>query len=237
MKTYYLIFKIFYFMLVKRLKKVFSKKAREEDPYIVVSNWAKYCFKITGVNLEVHGKENLPQENCLFVSNHQSYFDIPIFLASMDRRVALVSKKEVEKLPFIAYWMKLIHCVFLDRDNPREAISSINTGAENIKKYTSMVIFPEGTRSKSDNIGEFKKGSLKLGIKANAPIVPVTIFRSYKGFEENKKFTKCTIKLIIHKPIYLDNLDKVQKNNLSNSIRTTIIESYNKLLAEASAAE
>ncbi len=87
-----------------------------------------------------------------------------------------------------------------------------------------MVVFPEGTRSKSYTVGEFKKGSLKLGTKANVPIVPITIIGSYEMFEENMQFHKMEVKIIIHDAIYPDQLSKEELAVLSDTVREIIIE-------------
>ena len=91
-----------------------------------------------------------------------------------------------------------------------------------------MVIFPEGTRSKSSKIGEFKKGSTKLGIKAEVPIVPVTINGTYKCLEgNNNKFHGDNVKIVIHKPIYVQELNKVEQANLAESVKNIIEEGMN----------
>ena len=113
----------------------------------------------------------------------------------------------------------------MDRENPREALKAINQGAENLRSGYSMVIFPEGTRSKSHNIGEFKKGSLKMAIKAKVPIVPITIDGSYKIFEEhNGWLRKGEIKLTVGKPLYLDKLTSEEQKKLSEIVKMEIVK-------------
>jgi 1-acyl-sn-glycerol-3-phosphate acyltransferase len=119
-------------------------------------------------------------------------------------------------------------CIFMDRENIRESIKSINQGAEYLREGYSMVIFPEGTRSKCSKISEFKKGSTKLGIKAEVPIVPITINGTYKCLEGNKnKFYGDDVKIVIHKPIYVQNLNKEEQANLAESIKNIVQEGMN----------
>ncbi|MEA4826022.1 MAG: lysophospholipid acyltransferase family protein, partial [Clostridium sp.] len=135
------------------------------------------------------------------------------------------AKKEMAKIPLISRWMRNIRCVFIDRKNVRESLKAINEGANNLKNGYSMVIFPEGTRSKSHNIGEFKKGSLKMATKAKVPIVPITIDGSYKIFEEhNGWLRKGEIKLTIEKPIYLEKLSQEEQKNLSEIVKAEIVK-------------
>jgi len=101
-------------------------------------------------------------------------------------------------------------------------LKAILNGVDKIKVGRSMLIFPEGTRSKCGTINEFKKGSVKLPIKANAPIIPITVDGTYKGLEGKPKDMKA--KIIFHKPIYMDGLTKEEKSNLVERCKV-IIES------------
>lgn len=221
----YLVNAIFKMKKLNYIKK--HKNQEEAEKYLneQVKKWVNCMIKITGCKVNVEGKENLPRENCLFVSNHQGYADIPVIMNSVDRPIGFVAKKEIEKYTIISSWMKEIHCVFMDRSNLRESIKAINEGIEILKNGYSMVIFPEGTRSKGGPIAEFKKGSLKLGIKADIPIVPIAINGSYKLYEENNgKVVPAEVKIKICEPIYAKNLTKEEQNNLAEIVRDIIKE-------------
>lgn len=209
-----------------KLKSLIKHKGKEEtDAYLatLVRNWSNFVLKIAGLKLTVIGKENIPKEPCVFVGNHQSNLDIPAILANMDRLTGAIAKKDMEKIPIVNYWMRQIHCVFLDRENPREALKAITEGVENLKNGYSMIIFPEGTRSRSNIMGEFKKGSMRLAIKAGVPIVPITIYDTNKAMEGNNgKVKKANAKLIIDKPIYLEGMSKEEKADISEVIRNII---------------
>ena len=216
-------------MQFSKIKK--NKTKEEADAHVaeIATNWSKFILNIAGLNLTVVGKENIPNEPCLFVGNHQSNFDIPVILSNMNRTTGAVAKKEMEKIPIMSYWMREIHCVFMDRENPREALKAISEGVENLKNGYSMLIFPEGTRSRSNNMGEFKKGSMRLAIKAGVPIVPVTLYDTYKAMEGNNgKIKKANAKLIIDKPIYLGEMTKEEKANVSDRVQGIIQSNLNK---------
>jgi 1-acyl-sn-glycerol-3-phosphate acyltransferase len=214
----------FQYVKFKHIKKYNTNQQAELYVDSVVNGWSKFVMKSINVDLDVIGKENLPKDSCLFVGNHQGYLDIPLLYSQLGGRIGFIAKKEMEKAPIMSDWMRELHCVFMDRDNPREAIKSINQGIEYIKQGYSMVIFPEGTRSKSDKVGEFKKGSMKLGLKGNAPIVPITICGSYKVFEQNNRIKTAKVRLIIDEPIDVKKLSKEEQNNLSEIIRDKIIK-------------
>jgi 1-acyl-sn-glycerol-3-phosphate acyltransferase len=221
-----------------KLKSIRKHKGKEEtDAYLakIVRNWSNFVLKIAGLNLTVIGKQNIPNEPCVFVGNHQSNLDIPAILANMNRLTGAIAKKDMEKIPIVNYWMRQIHCVFLDRENPREALKSISEGVENLKSGYSMIIFPEGTRSRSNSMGEFKKGSMRLATKAGVPIVPITIYDTNKAMEGNNgKVKKANAKLIIDKPIYLDGMSKEEKADISEVIRNIIQGNLDNLNNERS---
>jgi 1-acyl-sn-glycerol-3-phosphate acyltransferase len=121
--------------------------------------------------------------------------------------------------------------VFIDRQNPREAVNAINQAAENIKAGYSMGIFPEGTRTRDASVGEFKNGAFKIAQKTGCPIVPIAISGSYKLWEDPGKIIPGTIKAHILEPIYTENLDRKAIKELSAVVRQQIVdelESMNK---------
>jgi 1-acyl-sn-glycerol-3-phosphate acyltransferase len=171
---------------VKKLYKSGQKNEMEKLIFKTAEKWAYSLVKLTGSTIEVRGRENLPETGpFVIVSNHQGNFDIPILLGFLERPIGFISKIEVKKLPIVRDWMVYMNCVFLDRQDRRQAIKAINQGAENIKKGTSIVIFPEGTRSKGLEMNPFKSGSFKLAQKAEATIVPIAINGSFKIMENN----------------------------------------------------
>ena len=123
-----------------------QKSLKEAEVYLfkVATDWANFVLKAAGLKLTVIGKENIPKGACLFVGNHQSDFDIPVILANMNNITGAVAKKSMIKIPIMSYWMKQIHCVFMDRENPRQALKDIAEGVEYLKSGYSMLIFPEG---------------------------------------------------------------------------------------------
>ncbi|WP_298838693.1 lysophospholipid acyltransferase family protein [Clostridium sp.] len=214
---------------LNRIKRKISIKEAEVYLFKVATNWAKFVLRSADLNLKVIGKENIPKEACLFVGNHQSNFDIPAILANMNNITGAVAKKSMIKIPIMSYWMKQIHCVFMDRENPREALKAIAQGVEYLKNGYSMLIFPEGTRSRSNTMGEFKKGSMRLAIKAGVPIVPITLYDTYTAWEgNNEKIKGASAKIIFGKPIYLDGMSKEEKANISDVVQNIIQNNLNK---------
>ncbi|AOR24794.1 lysophospholipid acyltransferase family protein [Clostridium taeniosporum] len=212
---------------IKSLEKKGKLEEKNKLIHKVTSNWAKFIMKASGAKINVIGLENIPKdETILFISNHQSNFDIPLLMSSIDVPKGFIAKKELETVPFISTWMKHINCVFIDRKNLRKSAEAIVQGIKILKSGYSMVIFPEGTRSKGKDIGDFKSGSFKLALKSKCVIVPLTINGTYKLLEETNRIKPSDIELIIHKPIYTKNLTKEEQEKLPNTVRTIICSRY-----------
>jgi len=199
-----------------------SNKTTDMFAYKTTRNISKHVLKISGTKSEVRGLENIPKEPCIFVCNHQAIFDAFILIANISSLTGFIAKKEIKGYPLVGYWMAAMHSVFIDRKNSRQAVKAINEGVENLKKGYSMIIFPEGTRSLRSEMGQFRKGSMKLAFKANVPIVPITIDGTYRVLEVGNKVRGHVIKMIVHRPIYLDNLSEIQKKNLSQILHDLI---------------
>ncbi|MCH3964986.1 MAG: 1-acyl-sn-glycerol-3-phosphate acyltransferase [Clostridium sp.] len=225
----YMLYSLFKKMKLERLKKTGREEEIQLYIYKCVKDWADFIIKAMGIKVNINGIEKIPGQSCLFVSNHQGFLDIPIIIASVNRSVGFIAKKEIKKVGIISYWMEQIKCVFMDRNNIRESIKSINEGINILKNGHSMIIFPEGTRSRGSKMGEFKKGSFKLALKSMVPIVPIAINGSYKLREGNphENLRPGTVDFTICDPIYTENLSKEQRDNLAGTIKEKISEALN----------
>lgn len=207
----------------RRILKKKGERAAVDYVFSLAKNWSCTTLKMMGTTYEVYGKENLIDGPCLYVANHQSYFDIPLMVQIIDKPIGFVAKKEMKKVPVMGTWVKRINSVFIDRENIREALKTISEGIENIKKGYSMFIFPEGTRSKGGPVKDFKKGSLKLATKTGVPIIPITIDGAHNILEATGKIQKAHVKITVHQPIYTKGLSKDEENNLTEKIKGIIV--------------
>lgn len=209
---------------VNRLEGMGKTAEHDQLTNQTAKKWAHSLVKLAGVTVVTSGEENIPSEgSVLFVSNHQGNFDIPILLGYIDKPKAFIAKIELLKLPLIRTWMTHLKCVFMDRSDIRQSLKAINQAADHLKEGYSMVIFPEGTRSKSETLGEFKPGSLKLALKAGVPIVPIAIRGSYKIMEQNGFIIKpAHVEITIFKAIPTAGLTKEQAAELPDRVREII---------------
>lgn len=201
-------------------------KSKEKDAYVhkVTTKWAKSQLKYSGAKVTVSGQENVPKDvPVVFIANHQGNFDIPLLMSYIDKPKGFIAKIETLKIPIVRTWMKNLHCVFMDRSNLRKSAAAIIEGVKIIKDGHSLVIFPEGTRSKGGPLGEFKAGSFKLATKSKAPIIPITINGSYKLMEANgNKIKPAEVEVYIHPAIETANLSKEEQEALPEQVKSII---------------
>ena len=133
----------------------------------------RWIFRVilffSGTKVTVKGQENIPKDRAvLYIGNHRSYFDILVTYTTVPGSCGFVAKKELSRIPLLKNWMELIHCLFLDRSDIKQGLQMILSGCEEIKSGTSICIFPEGTRGKTESeleLGEFHNGSFKMATK------------------------------------------------------------------------
>jgi 1-acyl-sn-glycerol-3-phosphate acyltransferase len=190
----------------------------------IACKWANSLIKASGARMFVSGLENVPfDQTVLFMSNHQSDFDILVFLAYAPVPIGFVAKKELLKVPLLRTWIEMIGSVFLDRNDIRQGMKTILAGIEKLQNGHSMVVFPEGTRSKTGALLPFKTGSFKLATKPKVPIVPVTINGSYKITEgKYLKITPADVYVHFHPAVYTDGLDKNELADLPKRVEEII---------------
>lgn len=191
-------------------------------------------LKVLGTDVEVIFKDReafeklSADEGIIFVANHQSNFDIPVILTGVPMDLGFVAKQEMEKWPFFSRWMKRGNYIFLDRSNAREGMKSIKKAVEIVRQGYPTVIFPEGERTLTGEIGNFKKGSFKLALDTEGVIVPMTVCGTFNIQRRGELFVHRNkkVKLIIEKPVYVLQLSQEERKNLSSTVRNIVVKNY-----------
>lgn len=213
-----------------------SGDLEKEREYILkaTSSWGKHMLEKFGATIDVKGRENLPTKGpIVYMCNHQGYADIIALCAALDTiQFGYVAKKELQKVPLYGPWILEIRSVLIERDHPRESIKAISKGINFINDGFSMMIFPEGKRSKGPEMGEFKKGAMKLATKPKVPIIPVSINNSWKCFEEEERMKGADIGIIVHQPIETKDLTKEEEKHLSDRVEAIIKSGVKELQNE-----
>ena len=206
--------------------------AVEEESTQMVRNIFEKLLKMAGVTVEVRGYENIPQDRpVLYVGNHRSYFDILVGYTTVPGLMGFVAKKEMEKIPLLSTWMRFVHCLFLDRENPKEGLKTILQAIDYVKNGISICIFPEGTRNKGEELSllPFKEGAFKIATKTGCPIVPISMNNTAEIFENHfPKIKKTHVVLEYGTPIYPNELDKDVKKYIGSYVENIVNETIHK---------
>lgn len=143
---------------------------------VIAGSWARICAWITPMRVTVVGREHVdPDQSYVVVSNHQSLFDILVLYGWLGLDIRWVMKKELRSVPGLGLACQILGHIYIDRSDHEAAVASINAAKERISGGTSVVFFPEGTRSDDGRLKRFKKGAFRFAVDTGLPILPVTV--------------------------------------------------------------
>ncbi len=164
---------------------------------------ARTGVRIAGIRCKLIGLDQLPMTtNYIFMSNHVSNIDPPLLIPLLPRRVTVMVKKELYKVPILGSAMHMADFVPIDRSNREAAIGSIQEASTVVEKGLDLVVFPEGTRSPDGSLLPFKKGSFHLAMDTGVPIVPVTILGTEKLLPRGARIARPgAVSIVFHRPI------------------------------------
>jgi 1-acyl-sn-glycerol-3-phosphate acyltransferase len=177
-----------------------------------------------GVKLVVRGRENIESGRpFLFLANHQSYCDPPALFVSIPRNVRLILKKELRKVPLLGLIMEMGGFVFIDRKDRVQSIDGMKQAVRQLQQGHSFLIYPEGTRTRTGELGPFKKGPFIMAIESGTPIMPISVKGSYEIMPPNRFNVKPgTVVITFHPPIATNGLLLADREGLTERVRETI---------------
>jgi 1-acyl-sn-glycerol-3-phosphate acyltransferase len=188
--------------------------------------WAFISLKIAGISVSIEGKENITAPPYLFMANHQSALDIYVLLATMPIPFKFIAKQELFSIPFLGWAIKRARYISIDRQNPREALKAIEDAGQKIREGGTVLIFPEGTRSKDGNLLPFLKGGFFLAARAQVPVVPIAIIGTSSlnptGSILIPPKSKGNVIIRIGKPVITEGKGTAVKTALLDNIRREI---------------
>ncbi len=181
---------------------------------------------IAGIKLTTYGVENVPRDRpVIFIANHCSHLDIGVLCRSLPVNLHFIGKKELIWMPVVGWYMFVAGHIFIDRRNKRKAIESLKKAAIKIKNGKSVTMYPEGTRSKTGELGVFKKGAFHLALDAGVDIVPVHIKGTFDVWStNNNKITPGNVVVRIGKPIDSSKYTKKTIKDFVNEGKSVIIK-------------
>lgn len=180
-------------------------------------------LRIAGVRPVAEGVENIPQRTCLFVCNHVSNLDPPVVVGRIPKRVALLAKRELFRIPFLGTAMRLGKFVPVHRHDPAAARASVRLARKYMKEGISYIVFAEGTRSRDGRLGQFKRGSFHLAIESGAPVVPVSIVGTQKLQPRGAVVVKPgTVKVVFHPAVDVTKYSAATRTELAERVREAV---------------
>jgi 1-acyl-sn-glycerol-3-phosphate acyltransferase len=164
--------------------------------------WSWLILATTGVEVRHEGLERLAAGGTyMFVSNHQSIYDIPIIFATVPFQLRIIAKESLGRFPFLGWHLSRTGHMLVDRANP-ERTKIFNQWSQLAARGLSLIVFPEGTRSVDGRVARFKGGSFLMAVRAGLPIVPVSVSGSRHVMLKGRLMT-CPgrVRLVVHAPI------------------------------------
>ncbi len=183
--------------------------------------WSGWVTSFAGVRIQVDNRAHLdPSQPYVFMANHASSLDIWAVFVAIPRRIRLIAKKQLARIPLFGWVMWAGRFIFIDRQNKLAARRSIDLAGERIRRGDSVLLFPEGTRTRDGTLLPFKKGGFHLAMKAGVPIVPVAL----RGTRElmprgSYLLRKGTIRVIVGEPIPTQGLSAEDRAQLDERVR------------------
>lgn len=162
----------------------------ERWPAAVMRWWGRALVRAGGWTLRTDGGEHLPPGGAVVAANHGSYLDIPLLLAALPRDIKFVAKEELGRIPLFGRAMTLAGNLFVDRDDPRDAVRLVREASGRMRGGQLIVIFPEGTRSPDGTLGAFRPGAFFLAQKTGAPLVPVLIGGTAEALPRGRRIVR-----------------------------------------------
>jgi 1-acyl-sn-glycerol-3-phosphate acyltransferase len=188
--------------------------------------WARSISRVSGVEVTVSGTEHLdPEKPYIFAANHQSQFDIFALQGFLGVNFRWLAKKELFAVPVWGAAMRRAGYIPIDRSHGRQAIKSLDEAAKKISAGTSVIIFPEGTRSMDGKLHDFKAGAMVLAIKSGVPLVPVAIIGTFGILPKGKLLMKPgKVMIRVGHPIDTGNYSSRDKHKLAELLQDKVAE-------------
>lgn len=197
-------------------------------PHNIARVWARMILSVCGVKLNIKGREYLdPEQAYIFMPNHQSMIDIPVIYTALDHQFRWVAKAELFKIPIFGSALKRCGYISIDRSNRKAAFASLQEAIRKIRQGTSVLIFPEGTRSDDGTILPFKKGGFVMAVEAKALIAPMVITGTRSVMSKGKLLvTPGTVSVMLHPPIDAGEYSRKTKTQLMGKVEAIITTGF-----------
>ena len=183
-------------------------------PRTVQVFWSRSVLWLLLFPIKVTGRENVDSnQSYVFVANHQSFLDVFAVYGWLPNNFKWLMKKELRKIPFVGTACAVAGHIFVDRSNPRAAMESLTYIKAQLHDGISTVIFPEGTRTRTGEMGRFKQGAFKIAMDMDLPVVPISLSGFFDAMPRNKFYVKPFSRVALHigKPIDISQFNDINE--------------------------
>jgi len=186
--------------------------------------WSWLILKTSGIRVRVEGLEHVrPGQTTIYCVNHQSAMDIPILFVNLPVQFRFVAKRSLFSMPFLGWHLRRSGHIPVDRNRPREALKSMKKAAQEIREGKSVLLLPEGHRSRNGQILPFKAGSFYIAILSGVPIVPITLNGTRYVLKPDTYHVHAgQTEMIVHPPIETQGLTLKDVDRLSEQVEGII---------------
>ena len=190
----------------------------------VTKAWGKLTMWYFLLPVKIEGREQLDKhQSYIFLANHQGYLDILLIYGYLGFNFKWMMKEYLKKIPFVGKACEMSKQIYVG-DSRQSIAEAVKQSQTTLRSGMSMVIFPEGTRTRDGEVGEFKRGAFMLAGEIGLPIVPITITGSYECFNRRAWHVSWhPLKLTIHTPITVEEQQTLNSKTLMQKVRSTII--------------
>ncbi len=191
--------------------------------------WSQVVCRVLLLPIHVEGKEHIDhKQSYVFVANHQGPMDIFLIYGYLGRNFKWMMKKALRRMPLVGYACVKARHIFVDKSGPKAIKDTIDHARQTLKDGTSLVVFPEGSRTFTGHMGLFRKGAFQLADELQLPVVPVTIDGSFDVLTRMAGFNfvrRHPMRLVIHKPIQ-------PAEHSAEDIKQTMQQAYETIMAD-----
>lgn len=190
--------------------------------------WSRLICRVLLLPIRVEGREHIDhKQSYVFVANHQGPMDIFLIYGYLGRNFKWMMKKALRRIPLVGYACYKARHIFVDKSGPKAIKETIGNARQTLQGGTSLVVFPEGSRTFTGHMGVFRKGAFQLADELQLPVVPVTIDGSFDVLTRMAGFNfvhRHPMRLVIHKPIY-------PSSHSPESIKDTMNAAYREIMS------
>ena len=207
---------LYYFVWPKRFRRLADRLTGE---------WASLVLRGSGTKLAVWNEERIGLgRGQILVANHQSWFDIFALGGALRHQFAFVGKRELSRIPVVGAAWEKVGNIAIDRSDQQAAIASLKRAEELLREGRTIIMFPEGTRSPTGELGRFKKGAFVMAIKSQVPVLPVAIAGTRKIMRKGSwQISPGTATVVVGNPISTEGLTHRDRGTLSHQCREALV--------------